>query len=169
MINKKYIWIVLALAVIYYLFIRTDKNVYVDPNTKYEYKVRTTDDMVPPVIDSKNKTSSSVELIPPVVYIKLDDNSLPKSETPVNIDINTLPMYQPYIPIPYGQTQSIEFVIDPGAYEYQKKMFSRGYTVSNYIAPPGYSGKANVGPFTWVGVGEPPNGVRLTRGIPNYM
>lgn len=37
--------------------------------------------------------------------------------------------------------------------------------VVRYKAPGGYSGPVN-GPFTWAGVGEPPNGAYTTIGIP---
>lgn len=37
--------------------------------------------------------------------------------------------------------------------------------VIGYTPPPGYTGPVN-GPFTWVGVGEPPNGEHVVKGNP---
>jgi hypothetical protein len=42
-----------------------------------------------------------------------------------------------------------------------------GFNIIGYTPPPGYGGYVN-GPFSWGGVGNPPDGVWYTQGNPIY-
>lgn len=76
-------------------------------------------------------------------------------------------MYQKYLDLTDFSTGGTkEQAYNLASTQYQKPAWSNDEQVS-YIPPPGYQGPIN-GPFTWAGIGDPPNGNWVTIGNPVY-